>query len=35
VENHPEYALIEVICGCGTKTLVKCEYINPQSAEQG
>ncbi|MDD5011720.1 MAG: hypothetical protein PHQ00_06315 [Phycisphaerae bacterium] len=35
VENHPEYALIEVICGCGAKTLIKCEYVNSQSAEQG
>ena len=26
VENQPEFAVIEVICGCGTKTLVKCEY---------
>ncbi|PKL50659.1 MAG: hypothetical protein CVV39_00985 [Planctomycetes bacterium HGW-Planctomycetes-1] len=29
VENQPEYALIEVICGCGAKTLIKCEYMNP------
>jgi len=26
LENHPEYAVIEVICSCGTKMSLKCEY---------
>jgi hypothetical protein len=26
VENHPEFAVIEVICGCGAKTHIKCQY---------
>ncbi len=26
VENTPDFALIEVICPCGRKTRVKCEY---------
>ena len=30
VENHPEYALIEVTCSCGTKTYIKCEYADNQ-----
>ncbi|MDD5459982.1 MAG: hypothetical protein PHF37_11390 [Phycisphaerae bacterium] len=29
VENQPDYALIEVVCCCGAKTLIKCEYMNP------
>ncbi len=34
VENNPEFALIEITCGCGTKTQVRCEYADAQSAEQ-
>ena len=26
LENHEQYAVIEVICTCGTKTSLKCEY---------
>ncbi len=26
VENNPDFALIEVVCPCGRKTRVKCEY---------
>lgn len=26
IENTPEFALIEVVCPCGRKTSVKCEY---------
>jgi len=26
VENHPQYAILEVTCSCGTKTHVKCQY---------
>ena len=26
LENHPEYAVIEVTCSCGTKISLKCEY---------
>jgi hypothetical protein len=32
VENHPEFAVIEVICGCGAKTHIKCQY--PDDANQ-
>jgi len=26
MENHEKYAVIEVICSCGTRTSLKCEY---------
>ena len=37
VENHSEYAVIEVVCSCGTKMSLRCEYagkkasVNPQT----
>ncbi|MBW8039364.1 MAG: hypothetical protein FVQ85_05140 [Planctomycetes bacterium] len=34
VENHPEYAVIEATCCCGTKTLIKCEFTEAQSTKQ-
>ena len=35
VENHPEFAVLEVACGCGAKTHIKCEYSDAQHTEQG
>lgn len=26
VENHPDYAVIEVTCSCGSKISVRCDY---------
>ncbi len=26
VENHPEFAVIEVVCACGARAYLKCEY---------
>ena len=26
VENHPQYAIIELTCRCGQKTYLKCQY---------
>ncbi len=26
IETHPEYAVMEVTCSCGTKMIVRCEY---------
>jgi len=26
VENHPQYAVLEITCSCGAKTHVKCQY---------
>lgn len=26
IENNAEYAVIEVICSCGQKTQIKCQY---------
>jgi hypothetical protein len=34
IENNSDYALIEVTCGCGEKTQVKCEYANAQFVQQ-
>ena len=39
VEKHPEFAVIEITCCCGTKTYLRCEYAggNPladQNPEQ-
>jgi hypothetical protein len=34
VENHPEFAVMEVTCGCGSKTHIRCEYTDAQSGEQ-
>ena len=33
VENHPEFAVIEVICSCGTGTYLRCEYGGAQAPE--
>ena len=30
IQNNPEFALIEVICSCGIKTSLKCEYTVTQ-----
>jgi hypothetical protein len=34
VENHPKFADIEITCSCGTKTYVRCEYIDTQTTEE-
>jgi hypothetical protein len=26
LENHPDYAVIEVTCACGSKISVRCDY---------
>jgi hypothetical protein len=33
VENHPEFTVIEVICSCGARTYLKCEYDGVCSKE--
>lgn len=35
VENHPEYALIELTCACGCKSNIRCQYedIQPTTNE--
>jgi len=42
VENHPEFAVIEITCCCGTRTYLRCEYAggtpqggNPAEALEG
>jgi len=34
VENHPEFADIEITCSCGIKTHLKCEYAGSQVTEE-
>ncbi|NIS49662.1 MAG: hypothetical protein GWN67_19815 [Phycisphaerae bacterium] len=34
VENHPEFADIEITCSCGIKTHLKCEYAGTQVPEE-
>ena len=34
VENHPEFVVLEVICGCGEKNHIRCEYSDAQSVEK-
>ena len=34
VENHPEFADIEITCSCGRKTNLKCEYTGAQIPEE-
>ena len=34
VQKHPEFAVIEVTCSCGTKTNLKCEYADTQANEE-
>jgi hypothetical protein len=34
VQNHPEFAVIEVTCSCGTKTNVTCEYADTQAGQE-
>jgi hypothetical protein len=33
-DNNNEYAMIELICSCGKKTLVRCEYGDVSAANQ-
>ncbi len=28
LENQNEYAIMEVICSCGRKTIIRCDYSN-------
>lgn len=33
LENHPEYAVIEVSCSCGAKICLRCEYSACERSE--
>jgi protein associated with RNAse G/E len=32
-ESQPGFAVVEVICSCGSKIYIKCEYENTQAEE--
>jgi hypothetical protein len=34
LDNTNEYAIIELICSCGKKTLVRCEYGDVSAVNQ-
>jgi hypothetical protein len=34
LENHPEYAVIEVTCSCGARISVRCEYSDVSASAQ-
>jgi hypothetical protein len=34
LENHPDFAVIEITCSCGTKTNLRCEYAAAESPPQ-
>ena len=34
VENHPEFAVIELTCSCGKKTFLRCNYAVGQTPEE-
>ena len=31
VENHPEFAVIQITCCCGEKVHLRCEYPSPEA----
>ena len=33
VENHPEFAIIEITCSCGTAVQLRCEYADANAAD--
>ena len=33
IENNNEYAVLEIVCSCGAKTPVRCEYVKVQSSQ--
>ena len=32
IQNHPDYAVIEVICPCGRVTEIRCEYATADAS---
>ena len=33
LENHPNYAVLEITCMCGEKICVRCEYANSRTPD--
>ena len=33
IENHPDHAVIEVTCSCGTKVYLRCDYPGAPTPE--
>jgi hypothetical protein len=34
VEKHPEFAVVEIICSCGARALLRCEYAGMETARE-
>jgi hypothetical protein len=34
-ENHPDYAVVEVVCSCGKTTYVRCDYNSATATPVG
>ncbi|MBN2313793.1 MAG: hypothetical protein JXM79_07675 [Sedimentisphaerales bacterium] len=34
LENHPNYAVLEITCTCGAKICVRCEYANSRTPDK-
>jgi hypothetical protein len=34
-ENHSDYAIVEVVCSCGTTTYVRCDYNSAVASAAG
>ena len=33
IENHADHAVIEVVCSCGAKVNIRCDYASVQAPE--
>lgn len=33
LENNPEYAVIGIVCSCGTEMSIRCDYAEAQAGE--
>lgn len=33
VEKHPEFAVVQIICSCGARALLRCEYASVVKAQ--
>jgi hypothetical protein len=33
IENHTDHAVIEVVCSCGAKVYLRCDYAGAQTPE--
>jgi len=34
VENHPDFAVVQIVCSCGARALLRCEYAGVETAQE-